>query len=329
MHTLLRTSIVTLLLTAPAWAANPTVGQEAPELGSANWVLNEPGQTSIAALRGEVVFVEKWGVKCPPCVALIPHIEQLQRDFGDRGLHIFTFEAQNHTPEQVRAKIAERGGETYPVSAGGGNNYQGDGTIPVAWLIGVDGKVIWQGNPSAERQKLDQLIAAEVAKVRFPGLGKQDVDPAVLDAVKAYMAEDLASAREEAHDVLGDDDAGEAARADAQYLIDKIAGIADTQWSEIEAHQSAGRFLEAYELADWYASAFKGADEGERAKDLVKQFKRDKTLKKELKAAAALAKLLEKLEGQPAEIRAEGLRRFAESRKYEGTAAARRASEQR
>ena len=53
MHTLLRTSIVTLLLTAPAWAANPTVGQEAPELGSANWVLNEPGQTSIAALRGE------------------------------------------------------------------------------------------------------------------------------------------------------------------------------------------------------------------------------------------------------------------------------------
>src|SRR5688500_3090793 len=100
----------------PAIAASPQVGEDAPDFASVNWVMNPPQQASLQALRGEVVFVEKWGVKCPPCLALIPHVEALQAEFGGRGLNIFAFEAQNHSPEEIRTTITGRGGRTYPVS---------------------------------------------------------------------------------------------------------------------------------------------------------------------------------------------------------------------
>ncbi|MCA8923340.1 MAG: redoxin family protein, partial [Planctomycetes bacterium] len=202
---LIRTVALGALTATVSVAATPTVGQEAPEFGSADWVLNAPEETSIAALKGEVVFVEKWGVKCPPCVALIPHVEKLQQTYGARGLHIFAFEAQNHSADEIRAKIAERGGKTYPVSAGGGNGYQGDGSIPVAWLIGVDGTVIWQGNPAAETAKLDRMIEEEVAKVRYPGMGRSEFHPEALKSVKAFMKQDLAGARDEARKLLANE----------------------------------------------------------------------------------------------------------------------------
>lgn len=314
-------------LIGSAWAASPQVGQDAPEFGSANWVLNAPEETSIAALKGEVIFVEKWGVKCPPCVALIPHVEKLQQTYGKRGLHIFAFEAQNHTPDEIRAKIAERGGKTYPVSAGGGNGYQGDGGIPVAWLIGVDGTVIWQGNPAAETSKLDRLIEEEVAKVRYPGMGKSEFHPDTLKAVKAYMQGSLADAREEAQKVLASEKLQDA-HGDAQYLLDKVAGVATQRWEALEADRTDGRYLEAMEALTWFSKAFKGAEEGDRAKDLLKEMKKDKEIKREVAASAKLQKLLAQLEGQPAEVQQAALRKFVSDKKIEGTRAAQEAQSQ-
>lgn len=315
-----------LALSGPASAATPKVGDPAPELGTSNWVMNAPKQESIAKLRGEVVFVEKWGVRCPPCVALIPHVEKLQQTYGKRGLHIFAFEAQNHSAEQIKAKVSEKGGKTYPVSAGGGNNYRGDGGIPVAWLIGVEGKVIWQGNPAAETSKLDQLIEQEVAKVRFPGLGKTDFAPEALKAVKLYMGKDFAKARAEARKLAEDEKASAKAREDGAYLVTKVDELAARQLELAQRYQDEGNYLGAYQTLGWFAKHFKGSEEGDTAKEKLKAFKKDKQLKRELKAALALQKLLAKLQGQPAEVRARVLEKFASSKKVEGTAAAARAT---
>ena len=312
---------VAALCATPVLAASPTVGQPAPELGSTNWVANAPEVESVAALKGEVIFVEKWGVKCPPCVALIPHVEKLQQTYGKRGLHIFTFEAQNHTPDQILAKLDERGGKTYPVSAGGGNGYQGDGGIPVAWLIGVDGTVIWQGNPAAETSTLDRLIEEEVAKVRYPGMGKSEFHPDALKSVKAYMKQELGKARAEAQKVLANEKQSDA-HADAQFLVDKVAEVWSKRWASFEADREGKRYAAALENLAWLSKAFKGEDEGTQAKDLLKELKKDKQVKRELAAAAKLQKLLAKLEGQPAEVRAKMLEKFLEDKKVEGTQAA-------
>ncbi len=39
-------------------------------------------------------------------------------------------------------------------------------SYPVAFLIGVEGKVIWQGYPIPELKRVERLIKAELAKVK-------------------------------------------------------------------------------------------------------------------------------------------------------------------
>ncbi|MHB1557537.1 MAG: TlpA family protein disulfide reductase [Isosphaeraceae bacterium] len=43
---------------------------------------------SLAELKGRVVLVEFWATWCPPCVAAIPGLEELERRYHDRGLVI-------------------------------------------------------------------------------------------------------------------------------------------------------------------------------------------------------------------------------------------------
>ncbi len=318
------TLVAIMMLCAPALAATPKVGDAAPELGKANWVMNQPRKTSMAQLKGEVIFVEKWGVRCPPCVALIPHIEKLQKQYGARGLHIFAFEAQNHTADQIKAKIAEKGGKTYPVSAGGGENYRGAGGIPVAWLAGVDGTVIWQGNPAAETEKVDALIEQEIQKVRFPGLGKTSFDKAVHKAVSAYMKKDLGDAQSLATKVAEKSSSSPEAKADAQLVLEKVAEAVKKNWALVETHKANKNYLGAFQILNWFASAMKKT-EGKKAKAIIKELKKDKTVKKEIDAEIKLQKLLHKLAGKPDAMKAAYLKKFIKSKKVQGTQAANRA----
>lgn len=54
----------TVLMSAAAFAASPVAGDPAPaSLGGANWVANAPANDDLATLKGEVVFIEHWGVR--------------------------------------------------------------------------------------------------------------------------------------------------------------------------------------------------------------------------------------------------------------------------
>ncbi len=303
---MLRMIVPVLGLAAACLAGSPTVGEAAPELGGANWVMNDPGEVDLSALRGEVIFIEKWGVKCGPCLALIPHVEDLQEEYGERGLHIFAFEAQNHTPAQIEETVLARGGGSYAVSAGGAGNYRTDGGIPHGWLIGVEGTVIWEGNPGSG--DFDRTLRAELEKVRFPGLGRLEFHPDVMKPVASFLEKDYADARKQARKILDKSD-DEAVLADATYLLEKIDSLAAAKVALAQSEVYA--FLKA---------TFKKDDEGILAKDRLKVFKRDDAIEREIEAAETLSSVLEQLRGQPEEQRQAVLRKFAE--KFEGTRAA-------
>ena len=38
-------------------------------------------------LKGKVVFFEYWGINCPPCIASMPHLQELQEKFQVQGLY--------------------------------------------------------------------------------------------------------------------------------------------------------------------------------------------------------------------------------------------------
>lgn len=320
VRTFFATAAAVLVLGVPALAASPQVGEEAPDFASVNWVMNPPQQDSVRALRGEVVFVEKWGVKCPPCLALIPHIQQLQDEFGGKGLHIFAFEAQNHSADEIRSTVTARGGRTYPVSSNAANNYQTNGGIPHGWLIGVDGKVIWEGNPGDGR--FDQVLRAEMAKVRFPGLGRNDFDKALSKSLQAYSRRDIGTARKEAQKVLDGNRSSDEAKADAQYVLERYQQLLDAQWALAQQYEAEKRYLDAQEIYGWLAGTMKREELGQQADERLDAMKSDKEIERELDAAKRLRALMAQLQGRPAEERRANLERFAQDEKFRGTRAA-------
>jgi thiol-disulfide isomerase/thioredoxin len=305
----------------PALAASPQVGEEAPEFNTVKWVANQPRVVSLRALRGEVVFVEKWGVKCPPCLALIPHVQQMQDELGPKGLHIFAFEAQGHSPKEITDMLAQRGGKTYPVSAGGADNYRTNGGIPHGWLIGVDGKVVWEGNPGDGA--FEGALRAEMAKVRFPALTRTDLDKSLAKAVEKYGKHEVGAARKEAQKVLEGAKSSDTAKADAQFLVDHFTSLASGQAALASSYEAESRWADAQEVHGWLAAQFKKEPEGEAAQGRLDAMKGDAAIKKELESSKKLAQLLAQVQAAPAADKKVALQRFVADAKNDGTRAKR------
>ena len=96
------------------------LGQEAPEISVADWVLGEP--TTVTELRGKVVLLEFWATWCRPCLELLPKLSELHRRFADQGLEIVALtrygqvppgadpgEARARERDLVRTVVAGRG----------------------------------------------------------------------------------------------------------------------------------------------------------------------------------------------------------------------------
>lgn len=312
-------AMLVVAMSAPAFAGSPAVGQDAPELSGQGWVLNPPDVSKLSELRGEIVLVEKWGVRCPPCVGLIPHLVELQKTYGGKGLHIFAFEAQNHTPDQIKALMVPKG-VNYPVSTNGANNYDTGGGVPHAWLIGPDGKVLWEGNPAGARGVMDKMIEDEVKKVKYPGLGRATISKALDKAANYFKTKDWAKARAEAKKVAASSSADETTKADAEYVAERATKLAAGWMAQAAAQEKDRRYLAAKRIYAAIAAQFKGEEEGNAAAAKVKEIDGNKDIKKDIDAAEAFEKLEAAAKNMSPEQRKATLAAFA--KKWDGTKAA-------
>lgn len=96
-------------------------------------------------LAGKVVVVEEWGVNCPPCIAFLPDLARLAKSNEKKGLVVVGLERQNGSKEAILALIKKARVE-YPVLSGG-DNAANSSSLPDAAVFGVDGKLVWSGNP--------------------------------------------------------------------------------------------------------------------------------------------------------------------------------------
>ena len=69
-----------------AAAATLSVGDKVPELKGITWLQGDAVKSFDE--KGKVYMLELWATWCGPCVAIIPHVNDLHKKYADKGLFV-------------------------------------------------------------------------------------------------------------------------------------------------------------------------------------------------------------------------------------------------
>lgn len=156
-----------------------TVGSDAPKLNIREWIKGEKVEEF---KEGQVYVVEFWATWCAPCRKSIPHLTKLQKDFGDSV--IFIGISSENDVELIRNFVNEWGEKMeYRVAADSNQQTSrdwmtaaGQNGIPCAFVVGVDKKIAWIGNPIHPEGELDKVLA-KVADGRYDPTAQKEAQP--------------------------------------------------------------------------------------------------------------------------------------------------------
>ncbi|MCC6313001.1 MAG: redoxin domain-containing protein [Thermomicrobiales bacterium] len=158
---------VVALLTI-AWALTPsTRAEQAPHFTAARL---DGGEVTLDDLRGSVVVLNGWATWCEPCRVEMPFLEQLHREYGERGVHVVGVSIDRGDADGAVRAFAAEAGVTFDILRDPRNQFartfRASG-VPETLLIGRDGAILhrWKGpldvDPAATRTAIEQALVAD------------------------------------------------------------------------------------------------------------------------------------------------------------------------
>jgi len=162
--------------TTPLGRVRDLRGQESPPFHVGDWIKDEDSP------RGRLTIIDFWATWCRPCIAAIPHMNQIAQHYGDR---VFIVGISDESRGAFNRGMAERNlrtsGFEYSLALDTERrmaNAFGVQSIPNIAVISGDGIVRWQGHPNAlTRDVMDQLVAANEQLRGVGGDGATPVAP--------------------------------------------------------------------------------------------------------------------------------------------------------
>jgi thiol-disulfide isomerase/thioredoxin len=146
------------------------IGDPAPPLTIARWVTGEP----IGGFEsGQVYVIEFWATWCPPCRTSMPHLSQLQQQYGDKVRFVGVSGETEGTVRNFLAKEESAGKTwadvvTYRLTIDDQDGTvaaymraAGQNGIPTAFIVGRDGVVEWIGHPMSMDEPLAKIVAGD------------------------------------------------------------------------------------------------------------------------------------------------------------------------
>jgi thiol-disulfide isomerase/thioredoxin len=149
---------------APVAALKP--GMAAPPIAVEKWVKGTP----VASFeKGKTYVVEFWATWCGPCVAQMPHLSELSRQYRSQGVTFIgmTSADPRNTLEKVEKMVADKGdGMDYTVAWDKARTTSeaymkaaGQNGIPCSFLVDREGKVAYIGHPMFLEEPLAEVTA--------------------------------------------------------------------------------------------------------------------------------------------------------------------------
>ena len=235
-------------------------------------------------LKGHVVVLEFWGIRCGPCLAAMPHIAKLNDDLGGAGLIVIGAHAQTGTPEKVKA-VALSHGANFTIVANGrvkdGNDFNG---IPHTMVFDHTGKCVYRGHPNDAYAKVKVAVGQALA-AKVEGPPTKAMTPLV-EGLKKGTAPSVALQKALALSKTGDKDSVE----QAKQLVSAMTATAEKQLEFVTALKADDPVLALPRLSKLSAD-FKGTPPGAKAGEMLAELKKDKNVMAELRCRPVLDKI--------------------------------------
>ena len=145
------------------------VGDPAPKIQVSRWVQGD----EVKDFEGDKVYiVEFWATWCGPCVASIPHLDEVYRKFKDKGLVVIGQNVMEDDAKAVSAFVKSMAGKmSYRVTlddkTDGGwmakhwLTAAGQNGIPCAFVVSKKGKIAYIGHPMSLKESLLESLLNE------------------------------------------------------------------------------------------------------------------------------------------------------------------------
>ena len=160
----------------------------------------------------EVYVFESWATWCGPCIQAIPHMEELHRKYGAKGLHVHGMNVMDKSEAVAAAFVQKKGeGMTYPVAW----VEKDTGAFEKEWLkpanvtgiphtfVIVNGKILFTTHPmSLTDTVVEKLLEGGAARAKvsagfiIQNIQSANVNDARADLNKAIEAKDAELAKE-------------------------------------------------------------------------------------------------------------------------------------
>jgi thiol-disulfide isomerase/thioredoxin len=139
------------------------VGSEAPDFKLQD-ARGRP--VTLSGLRGKVVVVDFWATWCPPCRALMPHLEKMQREFAKKGLVVLGLDVGEGADEV--AEFAKQHSYTFTLVLGAEPDVSAEYYVegyPTTFVIDRVGRITFRdlGGNSVDRLRSAVQSALAIA----------------------------------------------------------------------------------------------------------------------------------------------------------------------
>lgn len=141
-------------------ALNHLQDKPAPPLALKNWLNSEP--LTLQSLKGKIVVLDFWATWCGPCIAAVPHTNELMKKYGSKGVVIIGVCAPNGGEKM--AETAKKHQMKYPLAldaAQGTFNAYKANSYPDYFIIDRKGILRWADIVNKDVEKAINFLLDE------------------------------------------------------------------------------------------------------------------------------------------------------------------------
>lgn len=159
-------TIILALFSLIGFSQKNLVGKQAPKIDIENWIYPKIQVADWHArevpkdLNGRIIVLDFWFTHCAPCVASIPELNHLAKQYPEVVFISITFDE----PDEID-KFLDKMVMYYPTGSDPDQKTikaYGVSAFPETFLIDKDGVIQWQGSPfQLNKELLDELLGRE------------------------------------------------------------------------------------------------------------------------------------------------------------------------